>query len=58
MNDSMIMFGGLPIDVVGAVSNDVMSSSMVVLSTQWKYDNVELLNCEQNLNCTYVFVDC
>jgi hypothetical protein len=49
MNDSMIMFGGLPIDVVG-VSSDVVPS--MLLSTQWRYDNVQLLNCDQNSNCT------
>ena len=39
MNDSMIMFGGLPIDVVG-VSNDVVSSMLLQHN-----GNTIMLNC-------------
>lgn len=47
-NATMVMFGGAPIDVVGE-SSDV--DARVLLSTLWKYDNVQLLTCEQNTNC-------
>lgn len=48
LNDSFIMMGGLPIDVIGVSSDNVPT---MLLSTQWKYNNVQLLKCEENLNC-------
>ena len=52
MNDSILMFGGLAIDVVGA-SSDVDRTMM--LSTKWTYVELQQLSCEQNLNCRFVY---